>query len=103
MKTSVDALMFGGRELVEHQFEHSAAVTSRQDDVREKFSALDKLAAEQKPLFEDALQRQTFREQTHLSAKVHADLCRQMQSWGTAQTAYLKTRETITNRADAAV
>lgn len=103
MKKSVEALLAVGKELVDGRFENSAAVQSRQADVTAKFAALDKLATEQKPLFEDALQRHLFREATHLSAKVHADLCRQVQAWGAEQTAYLKTRELINTRGDAEV
>jgi hypothetical protein len=103
MKDSVSALVEVGRELQANQFEGSATVAAREKDVHEQFAALDRLAAEQRPLFEDALQRMTFREQTHLSAKVHADLARQLQQWGAEQTAYLKTRETITSRTDAEV
>ena len=103
MKKSVAALAAVGKELMDSRFEGSAAVQAREQEVSTKFAALDQLAAQQKPLFEDALQRQTFREQVHLSAKVHADLCRQLQAWGADQTAYLKTRETIASRVDAEV
>ena len=103
MKKSVDALLAVGKELVDHRFEGAVTVQAREKEVNTKFSELDQLAAQQKPLFEDALQRQTFREQVHLSAKVHADLCRQLQAWGADQSAYLKARETINSRVDAEV
>ncbi len=103
MQQSVSALRAVGKELLDARFEGSAGVSSRESDVASTFTSLDSFAAEQKPLFEDALQRHTFREQTHLSAKVHADLARQLQAWGAAQTAYLNTREDIKSRVDAEV
>ena len=93
--------MVVGRELAAGLFEGTANVQAREKELHAAIATLDQFTVEQRPLFEDALERMNFREQTHLSAKVHADLIRQVQTWGAEQMAYLKVREVVAARVEA--
>lgn len=101
--TSVAVLKTLGAELTEEKFEGIAEVAERETNLDQQFVSFGELVASKTPLFQDALEKQSFREKVELDVKVHADLCRQIQEWGAARATYLQTKEVIGSRKEAEV
>ena len=95
------ALTALGAELAAERYEGGAAVAAREAALAEGFSGLTAKAAENRPVLEDNLQRETFRERVVMQADVHADIHRKLVAWGVDKAAHLKQREVVASVAEA--
>ena len=92
-----------GKELESERFESIKETKQCEENLDSRFVALDQKAKSQEPVFEDALKRTSYRENIHMSAKVHLDLCKQVEAFCVDRKAYLDTKEKIASRAEAEV
>jgi Ca2+-binding EF-hand superfamily protein len=82
-------------ELVAQKYERSDEVTSRTSAAKEKFVTLGELSAQKRPVLQDDLARETFKENTRLKNNQHLDIYSQLLSWHAEKEAYLRNKEEI--------
>lgn len=98
---SVALLKKLGEELATEKYEHHSAIEAREKEIAARFSLLEDLAAKKKPVLEDDLAREEFKELVMLSAGQHAGAYASIASWVTEKKAYLANKENITSIAEA--
>eukprot|EP00730_Choanoeca_flexa_P018668 TRINITY_DN9089_c0_g1_i3.p1 TRINITY_DN9089_c0_g1~~TRINITY_DN9089_c0_g1_i3.p1 ORF type:complete len:1244 (+),score=477.40 TRINITY_DN9089_c0_g1_i3:22-3753(+) len=90
-----------GATLAVEKFEHLAEVQQREADLKAAFALLTQAAQAKKPILEDNLQRETFREKTELDVQIHSDVYATIDGFNTDKQDYFKTKETIATVNDA--
>eukprot|EP00045_Choanoeca_perplexa_P013592 m.154704 g.154704 ORF g.154704 m.154704 type:complete len:1268 (-) comp16395_c0_seq1:46-3849(-) len=86
-----------GQTLVQEKFEFVAAVQEREASLKAAFASLTTAATAKKPILQDNLARETFREKTELEVKIHSDVFETINAFNTEKQAYLSVKENITN------
>jgi hypothetical protein len=89
--------------LASERFERLSNVTARGVDMANLINNLAQLQAKQRPVIEDALAREEYKEKTDLSLQSHQKLQAQLLEWLQQHVAYLTLKENITSVADARV
>ncbi|EDQ86619.1 uncharacterized protein MONBRDRAFT_33696 [Monosiga brevicollis MX1] len=90
-----------GRTLESEKYEHIAAVQERETSLRTGFTNLDQAGEEKKPIFEDHLQRELFKEKTELDVKVHSEIAKTIEAFVSEKLAYLGKKEQVQSVNDA--
>ncbi|EDQ86636.1 uncharacterized protein MONBRDRAFT_28031 [Monosiga brevicollis MX1] len=99
--TSVAKLREIRETLAKDTYEFLARVEEREKDLSERLGGFSATLMYRAPGFEDALQRETLREQVEQRASVHKDMCEQVTAWGHQEQTYLQTKEAVTSYSDA--
>jgi len=91
--TTIAELKNLGAELAKEKYENISAVQSRENEVNTGSQKLASLSAAKRPVLEDDLAREQFREKVRLMVLQHTDKFTKLQAWIAKKDAYLKTKE----------
>lgn len=84
-----------GAYLASETYEGMADVNEREGSIEAGFDGLAAKAAENKPVLDDNLKRETFKEATVMKVDVHKDLDTTLLAWCAEKHAYLDTKENV--------
>jgi len=88
-------------ELIKEKYERSKEVSGRDDEITKAFADLGSLSAAKKPVLDDALAREKFKEKVRLMNQDHINNFKKLSTWITEKEHYLNTREAITSVSEA--
>jgi len=100
-ETTFAALLKLGTELQENKYEKSSEVEATEKNLQTKFSELGELSKKKRPVLEDDLAREQFKEKVRLMEKRHADQNGQIEQWTAEKETYLKKKEEIHSLSEA--
>eukprot|EP00004_Rigifila_ramosa_P009736 TRINITY_DN213_c0_g1_i4.p1 TRINITY_DN213_c0_g1~~TRINITY_DN213_c0_g1_i4.p1 ORF type:complete len:887 (-),score=282.58 TRINITY_DN213_c0_g1_i4:68-2344(-) len=98
---SVAKLKLQGAELEREKYEKHGEVAAREKKVDELFAELEALEKKKRPVLEDDLAREEFKEKVLLLVKTHEDSHSNIMAWVADKEKYLATKEESTNVAEA--
>eukprot|EP01105_Mastigella_eilhardi_P024476 TRINITY_DN6390_c1_g1_i1.p1 TRINITY_DN6390_c1_g1~~TRINITY_DN6390_c1_g1_i1.p1 ORF type:complete len:974 (-),score=347.49 TRINITY_DN6390_c1_g1_i1:92-3013(-) len=84
-----------GSQLRDNKYEHQVDVDAREHHVDEFFQKLTSLSAAKRPVLDDDLARELFKEKLRIMASQHKDKYGKICDWQTAKKAYLAVREEL--------
>eukprot|EP01094_Clydonella_sp_ATCC50884_P000749 TRINITY_DN1056_c0_g1_i1.p1 TRINITY_DN1056_c0_g1~~TRINITY_DN1056_c0_g1_i1.p1 ORF type:complete len:1109 (-),score=578.87 TRINITY_DN1056_c0_g1_i1:133-3255(-) len=90
-----------GAELSAEQYERTSEVQAREGEVKTRLATLDELSSAKRPVLEDHLAREQFREKLRLWNEQHQGKFGKIQAWTDEKEAYLKTKEEINSISEA--
>eukprot|EP00055_Hartaetosiga_balthica_P008816 m.33924 g.33924 ORF g.33924 m.33924 type:complete len:1745 (+) comp6485_c0_seq2:13-5247(+) len=99
--TSFEALKSISTTLQSENYEHVDAVKKREAELDTKLSTFNESLISRRPAFEDAYEREMYKEETLRSVKVHQDLCANVEKWVDNGKEYLTTKEVVSSLEDA--
>jgi len=102
--TTIAQLKKLGAELVRERYERKAEVLQREQSIDAHWATMAQLSAQKRPVLEDDLAREVFREELRQKGVQHADRhTRLVTTWYTEKAEYLAAREEITCISEAQV
>eukprot|EP01094_Clydonella_sp_ATCC50884_P008373 TRINITY_DN177_c0_g1_i1.p1 TRINITY_DN177_c0_g1~~TRINITY_DN177_c0_g1_i1.p1 ORF type:complete len:1232 (+),score=684.36 TRINITY_DN177_c0_g1_i1:352-3696(+) len=101
VESSIAAWKALGDELDKEVYEGLAAVRAREHEVDADIERLTALSAKKKPVLDDDLAREQFREGLRLQNQEHNDMHENIQAWVAGREQYLTTKESISSVAEA--
>lgn len=98
---SITILKNLGKELIAEKYEKSAEIQNRETTIDNGMASLKTLSQAKKPVLEDDLTREKFKEQVRLLVSQHSDQHKQIELWLSEKTQYLSLTETIKSISEA--
>jgi len=99
--SQVDALLKLGAELEQEKYERTSEVKAREASITAKFDQMAKESGVKRPILDDHLARELFKEELRLKGVQHGDRFQKLAAWCTEKEAYLAQREEINSVSDA--
>jgi len=84
-----------GASIVSEKYEKSEHITSREAEIASSFATLAELSKAKRPVLEDDLAREQFKEKIRLLNQQHIANFTKLQAWVAEKEAYLNTREQV--------
>ncbi len=86
-----------GEELTNQKYERTADLNARESEIDADFKHLQELSAAKRPVLQDDLARETFKENVRLKNQQHIEVHSQLVAWHGEKEAYLKNKEEISS------
>lgn len=90
-----------GAEMIREKYERSAQVQEREKDIDTCFQTLSQLSKDKRPVLEDDLAREIYKEKVRLWASQHGNQWEKVCQWIQESEKYLQTREVVQSIAEA--
>lgn len=100
-ETSLQQLNGLSKELLSERYEHSSEITSHDSTLKAQFQTLEELSKLKRPVLEDHLEREKFKEHVRQLNQEHINNFQKLQSWIAEKEAYLNERPNVTSVSEA--